>query len=55
MLAFGSSSVVAGLLNLFLPETLGHHLPENLAQAKNLERIVPEECDVEGLTIDLPE
>jgi len=36
MVIFGGSAVVSGLLNLFLPETLGRHLPETLAQAKHL-------------------
>ena len=36
MVIFGGSAVVSGLLNLFLPETLGRHLPETLAQAKYL-------------------
>ena len=38
MVIFGGSAVVSGLLNLFLPETLGRHLPETLAQAKHLGR-----------------
>ena len=38
MAIFGGSSVLSGLLNLLLPETLGHPLPENLAQVKNLAR-----------------
>ena len=38
MVVFGGSAVVTGLLNLMLPETLGKHLPETLAQAKNLGR-----------------
>jgi hypothetical protein len=32
MVIFGGSSVVSGLLNLLLPETLGKPLPETLAQ-----------------------
>lgn len=38
MLIFGGSAVVASLLNLLLPETLGRHLPETMAQARNLSR-----------------
>ena len=36
MVIFGGSSVASGILNLFLPETLGQHLPETLAQARNM-------------------
>ena len=36
MLIFGTCSIVAGLLNLLLPETMGKHLPETMAHAKNL-------------------
>ena len=36
MVIFGGSAVASGILNLFLPETLGKHLPETLAQARNL-------------------
>jgi len=38
MLIFGGSSVISGLLNILLPETLGQPLPENLEQVKNLGR-----------------
>jgi hypothetical protein len=38
MIIFGGSAVIAGLLNLLLPETLGKHLPETLVQARNLGR-----------------
>ena len=40
MLIFGGSAVLASLLNLLLPETLGRHLPETMAQARNLGRAV---------------
>ena len=39
MLIFGGSAVVSSLLNLLLPETLGRHLPETMAQARNLGRV----------------
>ena len=38
MLIFGTCSIVAGLLNLLLPETMGKHLPETLAHARNVGR-----------------
>ena len=34
MVIFGCTSTMAALLILLLPETLGLHLPETLAQAK---------------------
>ena len=40
MLIFGGSAVLASLLNLLLPETLGRHLPETMAQARTLGRAV---------------
>ena len=36
MVIFGGSSVVSGLFNLLLPETLGYQLPDTLAQAKDI-------------------
>ena len=36
LVIYGSFSVVAGLLPLFLPETLGQKLPETLEEGENL-------------------
>ena len=36
LVIYGSVSVAAGLLTLFLPETLGQKLPETLEEGENL-------------------
>ena len=38
LIVFGLAAVAAGLLSLFLPETLDRHLPENIDDAKMLGR-----------------
>ena len=42
MVIFGSSTVISGLLSLLLPETLGRHLPETIAQARDLDKATEE-------------
>lgn len=42
ILAFGSASLAAGILSLFLPETAGLKLPDTLEEAENIEKLQPE-------------
>ena len=35
LVIYGSVSVVAGVFTLFLPETLGHKLPETIEEGEN--------------------
>ena len=40
LIVFGALAMVAGLLALYLPETLHRALPDTLLQAANLDRSV---------------
>ncbi|XP_030836202.1 organic cation transporter protein-like [Strongylocentrotus purpuratus] len=48
LVVYGSACVIAGLLTLFLPETLGHKLPETIEEGENVGRKSDEKNTTSG-------